>query len=60
MSYISFRAIVAAVLALMCSIWLGRKFIDYMRRHNISEQQRDAATDPFGVDKLGVPTMGGL
>lgn len=60
MSYISFRAIVAAVLALVCSIWLGRKFIEYMRRHNISEQQRDAVTDPFGVQKKGVPTMGGI
>ena len=31
-----------------------------MKRHNISEVQRDAKTDPFNVGKKGVPTMGGL
>lgn len=58
--YISFRAIVAAVIALLMSILLGSRFIDFMKRHNISETQRDEKTDPFGVQKKGVPTMGGL
>ena len=31
-----------------------------MKRHNISETQRDEKTDPFNVGKKGVPTMGGL
>lgn len=60
MTYISFRAIIAAVIALVTALIVGKYYIDYMRRHNISEQQRDAATDPFGVQKKGVPTMGGL
>jgi phospho-N-acetylmuramoyl-pentapeptide-transferase len=31
-----------------------------MKRHNISETQRDASIDPFGVQKLNVPSMGGI
>ena len=59
-TYISFRAIVAAGLAFLISIWFGKHFIAFMRRKNISEEQRDAKVDPFGVQKKGVPTMGGL
>ena len=59
-TYISFRAILAGVVALLISIWFGNCFINYMKRHNISETQRDAKTDPFNVGKKGVPTMGGL
>ena len=58
--YISFRAIVAGVMALIISIFLGEWFIHFLRRKHISEQQRDEKTDPFGVQKKGVPTMGGL
>ena len=59
-SYISFRAILAGIIALGVSIWFGKLFIGYMKRHNISETQRDAKLDPFNVAKKGVPTMGGL
>ena len=59
-TYISFRAIVAGVIGLLISIWFGNWFINYMKRHNISETQRDEKTDPFNVAKKGVPTMGGL
>ena len=59
-TYISFRAITAGMLALCVSIWLGNWFINYMKRHNISETQRDEKIDPFNVAKKGVPTMGGL
>ena len=59
-TYISFRAILAGVIGLLISIWFGNWFIDYMKRHNISETQRDATLDPFNVAKKGVPTMGGL
>ena len=59
-TYISFRAILAGVLALGVSIWFGNWFINYMKRHNISETQRDEKIDPFNVAKKGVPTMGGL
>lgn len=60
MSYISFRAIVAGVLALIISIWFGNYFIHLLRRKHISETQRDEKTDPFNTQKKGVPTMGGL
>lgn len=59
-TYISFRAITAAILGLLISIWFGNWFINFMKRHNISETQRDAKIDPFNVAKKGVPTMGGL
>ena len=58
--YISFRAILAGVIALGVSVWFGNWFINYMKRHNISETQRDEKTDPFNTKKVGVPTMGGL
>ena len=59
-SYISFRAILALILALIISAWFGEKFIKYMKRRNISETARDESIDPFGVQKKGVPTMGGI
>ena len=59
-TYISFRAIVAAGLAFFISMYFGKHFIALMRRKNISEEQRDAKIDPFGVQKKSVPTMGGL
>jgi len=59
-SYISFRAILTLVLSLIISAWFGEWFIRYMKRRNLSEEQRDASIDPFGVEKKGVPTMGGI
>lgn len=59
-SYISFRAILALILALIISAWFGEKFIKYMKRRNISETARDVSIDPFGIQKKGVPTMGGI
>ena len=60
MTYISFRAIVAGVMGLCISIWVGRWFIELLKRKNISETQRDEKIDPFNVAKKGVPTMGGV
>ena len=60
MTYISFRAIIAGVLALCISIWVGGWFIQLLKRKKISETQRDEKTDPFNVAKKGVPTMGGV
>ena len=59
-SYISFRAILTLVLSLIISIWFGEYFIKWMKRHNASEAQRDINIDPYGVEKKGVPTMGGI
>jgi len=59
-TYISFRAIMAAVIALLMSMWFGKYFIALLRRKHISETQRDEKTDPFNTKKVGVPTMGGI
>ncbi|MCQ2342716.1 MAG: phospho-N-acetylmuramoyl-pentapeptide-transferase [Paludibacteraceae bacterium] len=59
-TYISFRAIVANVLALLVSIHFGRYFIGLLKRKHISETQRDVKLDPFNTEKKGVPTMGGI
>lgn len=59
-SYVSFRALLALMLALVISAWFGEYFIKWMKRHNISEIQRDASIDPFGVQKINVPSMGGI
>ena len=59
-SYISFRALLAFILALVISVWFGKYFIHWMKRHNISETQRSADIDPYGVKKTGVPSMGGI
>lgn len=59
-SFISFRSLLALIFALVISAWFGEYFIKWMKRHNISETQRDAKIDPFGVQKLHVPSMGGI
>lgn len=59
-TYITFRAIFAMVLSLILSLWFGKRFIAFLRRKNITETQRDEKLDPFGVGKVGVPTMGGV
>ena len=58
--YVTFRAIFALVLSLIISVWFGKYFIRLLKRRNISETQRDEKLDPFGVGKVGVPTMGGV
>lgn len=59
-SYISFRALLTLILSLMISAWFGERFIKFMRRRNISETARDPSIDPFGEQKKGVATMGGI
>jgi phospho-N-acetylmuramoyl-pentapeptide-transferase len=59
-SYISFRAILALIFSLGISAWFGERFIKWMKRHKIFETERDAAIDPFGVEKKNVPSMGGI
>lgn len=59
-SYISFRALLALIFSLIISAWFGEKFIKYLKKKQITETQRDARIDPFGVNKVGVPSMGGI
>ncbi|MDD6553881.1 MAG: phospho-N-acetylmuramoyl-pentapeptide-transferase [Prevotellaceae bacterium] len=58
--YISFRALLALILSLTISAWFGEHFIKYLKSKQITETQRDASIDPFGVKKIGVPSMGGV
>lgn len=58
--YISFRALIAIILALLISSIWGDRFIDLLKRKQITETQRDSNIDPFGVNKVGVPSMGGV
>jgi len=59
-SYISFRALLTLILSLLISAWFGERFIKWMKRKKIFETERDPNIDPFGVEKKGVPTMGGI
>ena len=58
--YISFRSLLTLILSLLISMWFGEKFIGWMKEHGGNETQRDASIDPYGVEKKGVPTMGGI
>ena len=58
--YVSFRALMAVILALLISTIFGKYFIKMLKSKQITETQRDASIDPFNVNKVGVPTMGGV
>ena len=60
MGYVSFRSLMAVILALLISAVFGEYFIKYLKKKQITETQRDADIDPFGVEKKGVPSMGGV
>ena len=59
-SYVSFRSLMAMMFSLIISMWMGKGFITYMKRKRHLEKARDAEIDPFGVKKIGVPSMGGV
>jgi phospho-N-acetylmuramoyl-pentapeptide-transferase len=53
------RVIAAAILAMVISILVGPKFIDFLRERELGQQIREEG--PAGhVAKQGTPTMGGL
>ena len=58
--YVSFRSLMALIVSLVISMWAGEYFIKYMRRKKHIESARDAIIDPYGVQKKGVPSMGGI
>lgn len=58
--YVSFRALASLICSLVISMVAGEYFIKYMRRRKHIEEARDAAIDPYGVQKKGVPSMGGV
>ena len=58
--YISFRSLLALILSLMISLWFGERFIKYLKKKQVTETARDVKVDPFGINKVGVPSMGGI
>ena len=57
--YISFRAAVAVILALLITIFFGRSIIRALQRHQIGEEIRDLGLEGQ-LSKKGTPTMGGV
>lgn len=57
--YISFRAAVAVILALLITIFFGRTIIRMLQRHQIGEEIRDLGLEGQ-LSKKGTPTMGGV
>ena len=59
-NYVTFRAAMAIIMALIVSVWFGNRFIKMLKRKKIIETQRDESIDPYNTKKIGVPTMGGV
>lgn len=59
-TYVSFRSLMALIVSLIVSMWAGEYFIKFMRRKHYIEDARDPLIDPYGVQKKGVPSMGGV
>lgn len=59
MKYISFRAILAVMTALLIALWLGPKIIRLMQRLQIGEEIRNLGLEGQ-MQKKGTPTMGGV
>ena len=57
--YLSFRAIAAFTLALLISIFAGRKIISWLQKKQIGETIRDLGLEGQ-MQKKGTPTMGGI
>ena len=59
-TYISFRAILAGIIALCISIWFGKYFIKWMKTHHIVEMKRDEKIDPAAKEQKDAVPMGGI
>ena len=59
MHYLSFRAMMAAVTAVLMSLFAGNKIIDWLRSKQIGETVRDLGLADQ-IQKKGTPTMGGI
>ena len=57
--YISFRATVAFLLALLCSTLIGKRIIGLLQKRQIGETIRDLGLQDQ-ISKKGTPTMGGI
>ncbi len=57
--YISFRAMLAAIVSLLIAMIFGRKIIDFLQKQQIGETIRDLGLEGQ-MAKKGTPTMGGV
>jgi phospho-N-acetylmuramoyl-pentapeptide-transferase len=53
------RVLAAAVIAMIISIVIGPKFIEFLRRNEFGQHIREEGPEAHRV-KQGTPTMGGL
>ena len=58
-NYLSFRAILAAVLSMVISLSAGKRIIAFLRKKQIGETIRDLGLQGQ-MEKKGTPTMGGV
>ena len=58
-SYLSFRAIIASMTALLISVFAGKKIIGWLQKKQIGETIRDLGLEGQ-MQKKGTPTMGGI
>ncbi len=59
MNYLSFRAILASIIAILVSIIFGKKMITFLQKKQIGETIRDLGLEGQ-MSKKGTPTMGGI
>ncbi len=59
MNYLSFRAILAAVISMLIAFLAGGRIIKWLRKHQIGETIRDLGLEGQ-LKKKGTPTMGGI
>ena len=59
MSYITFRAMMASVIAMLISLVVGKKIIRWLQKKQIGEEIRDLGLEGQ-MQKKGTPTMGGI
>ena len=59
MHYLSFRAMMATVAAVLFTLLVGKRIIRILQRHQIGDVPRDLGLDGAELKK-GVPTMGGI
>ena len=59
MHYLSFRAMMATVAAVLFSMIAGKRIISALQRHQIGETVRDLGLQGQ-IEKKGTPTMGGV
>ena len=57
--YISFRAAVSVIIALILSTLIGKRIIKYLQKRQVGELVRDLGLEGQ-MQKAGTPTMGGI